>query len=72
MSEKTVRPGSWTAPEVARWFAVSAQSLREWEANGSIKSKVSRTPGGHRRYSIENVREIAAMLSREVPPSALE
>jgi DNA-binding transcriptional MerR regulator len=62
----------WTVHVVASWYGISGQSLREWEKSGSLKIKVSRTPGGHRRYSIENVREISTLLGREVPPAALE
>jgi predicted site-specific integrase-resolvase len=42
--------------EAAAFLGVSITSLRRWEKMGSLCSDY-RTPGGHRRYSIANLRE---------------
>jgi putative resolvase len=48
--------------EAARILGVSVDTLRRWEAAGKIK--VECTPGGHRRYDLDQLRGIA----RNRPP----
>ena len=43
-------------------LGVSVDTLRRWEAAGKIE--VERTPGGHRRYDVDQLRGIA----RNRPP----
>jgi predicted site-specific integrase-resolvase len=62
----------FTAPEVGSWFGVNAESLKNWERAGKLKIQVSRTPGGHRRYTTENVQEIATLLGVDLPKQVLE
>lgn len=63
---------TWTCQEVADWFNLSGECLRHWEKIKRLKQTVSRTPGGHRRYNLDNVREIAGLMNQPVPPQALE
>jgi putative resolvase len=48
--------------EAARILGVSVDTLRRWEAAGKIE--VERTPGGHRRYEVNQLKGIA----RNRPP----
>ena len=48
--------------EAARMLGVSVDTLRRWEAAGKIN--VERTPGGHRRYDVDQLLGIA----RHRPP----
>jgi putative resolvase len=48
--------------EAARILGVTVDTLRRWEAAGKIE--VQRTPGGHRRYDLDQLRGIA----RNRPP----
>ncbi len=48
--------------EAARVLGVSKETLRRWEAAGKFKAE--RTPGGHRRYDVDQLRGIA----RNRPP----
>ena len=48
--------------EAARILGVSVDTLRRWEAAGKIE--VERTPGGHRRYEVDQIKGIA----RNRPP----
>ena len=48
--------------EAARMLGVSVDTLRRWEAAGKIN--VEHTPGGHRRYELDQLRGIA----RHRPP----
>ncbi len=51
--------------EAARMLGVSIVTLRRWEAAGKIKC--ARTPGGHRRYDVDQLRGMA--LNRPPDPS---
>jgi excisionase family DNA binding protein len=42
--------------EVAALFQVSERAVTDWAARGRLPSV--RTPGGHRRYPVEAVREL--------------
>jgi predicted site-specific integrase-resolvase len=44
--------------EAATLCGVSARSLRRWNALGLIAAK--KTPGGHRRYWLSEVRSLSA------------
>jgi excisionase family DNA binding protein len=50
-----------TPKEAAKTLGVSVSSLRRWESEGRIKA--IRTPGGQRRYVLEEIEE-AAGISR--------
>lgn len=52
--------------EAARMLGVTMETLRRWEAAG--KMHVERTPGGHRRYDVDQLRGIIAR-TRPVDPS---
>ncbi len=48
----------WMTPaEVAAYFRVSPVTVRAWAAAGKIS--FSLTPGGHRRFSSEDIEEFA-------------
>ena len=51
---KYVRP-----KEAASILGVAVSSLRRWEEEG--KSKAVHTPSGHRRYSIEEIKQAAGL-----------
>lgn len=38
----------WTPKQLSEHFGVTPQTLKDWEANGTLKCK--KTKGGHRRY----------------------
>lgn len=44
--------------DAARMLGVSVVTVRRWEADGRIKS--IRTPGGQRRFEIEEVERVKA------------
>jgi excisionase family DNA binding protein len=48
-----------TTQQAAKYLGVSIRTLYRWEDSGLLKPR--RTPGGHRRYSRE---DIDALLSR--------
>ena len=48
--------------DVARAFQVSERTIAEWARRGRIPSV--RTPGGHRLYPAEKIREILAEAER--------
>ena len=61
------------APTAARWLSLNEASkrlnvhpatLREWADRGRIRT--FRTPGGHRRFSVEDVEELAAEAAPEL------
>ena len=52
----TARPGSrlgLTASQAARHLGVSISTLRRWSDAGHVEA--SRTPGGQRRFSVEQL-----------------
>jgi excisionase family DNA binding protein len=50
---------AWLKPaEVAAYFKVSPITIRSWAQKGIITA--SKTPGGHRRYSLEEVERLAS------------
>lgn len=46
--------------EAADYLSVSAASLRKWSDDGLVP--VYRTPGGQRRYSLEDLEEFIASM----------
>lgn len=47
--------------DLASRYGVSAESIRNWERRGLIPPAV-RTPGGHRRYTIEHRAALDAII----------
>ena len=41
--------------EVANILGINISTLKRWTDNGTIKCK--KTPGGHRKFTMQNVRE---------------
>ena len=62
----------WSAGEVAKWFKVTPEVMKYWEKTKRLKLPILKTPGGHRRFSAENVREIANLRGVPVPQQVLE
>ena len=59
----------WTSAEVATAFRVGVSSIKRWTDDGELESV--RTPGGHRRYTLESLHRFASIrgLSAErLPP----
>ncbi len=54
-----------TIGSLATRFGVSCESLRNWERQGLIPPS-RRTPGGHRRYAMDHVEALSALIG---PPS---
>lgn len=52
---------SFSIGVLVRRFNISAESLRNWERAGLIPP-AHRTPGGHRRYSVEHVEAVHNLL----------
>lgn len=57
----------WTSAEVARAFRVGVSSVKRWTDDGELES--IRTPGGHRRYTMEALHRFAG--ARGLPVDAL-
>jgi excisionase family DNA binding protein len=55
MSEE-LTPGLLTPKEMAAMMQVHSQTVRKWEKRGYIRAV--RTPGGHRRYYLEDAEAI--------------
>ena len=53
--------------KLSQQFGVSTESIRNWE---SLLPPPRRTPGGHRRYGMEHVNALAAILKVPVPDMA--
>src|SRR5499427_835799 len=63
-------PEGWlTLREASRRLDVHPATLRQWADRGRVRS--FRTPGGHRRFSAEDVGALLTALSAE-PPAELE
>jgi excisionase family DNA binding protein len=63
-------PERWlTLREASRRLDVHPATLRQWADRGRVRT--FRTPGGHRRFSAEDVRALLTALSAE-PPAELE
>ncbi len=48
--------------EASRLLGVSEATLRSWSNDGQIKPFI--TPGGHRRYHIEELKQLVAARNR--------
>ncbi len=62
-----------TVLEAAKYISVSADSLRRWDAKGLLTP--IRTPGGQRRYTIEQLNEFVTKRknkSLDAPPPPLQ
>ena len=60
---------SWTSSEAARVFRVGVSTVKRWTEDGELES--IKTPGGHRRYTLEALHRFAALRAitpRELPP----
>lgn len=57
-------PKQMSVKEVAELLGVSIQTLHNWDQNGHLKA--SRTAGGHRRYTSEDVGKLLKEKSYEV------
>jgi len=55
-----------TAGEVARELGVQPVTVRKWAAEGRIPC--DRTLGGHRRFSLEEVRRATCATARDAQP----
>ena len=61
----------WTSAAAARALGVGVSSIKRWTNEGELEAV--RTPGGHRRYTAESLREFAALRGIRtdlLPPSA--
>ncbi len=48
---------------IAEIFGVTAQTIRNWTEDGMFK--ITRTQGGHRRYSLDEIGELQGMEEKE-------
>jgi excisionase family DNA binding protein len=55
--------------EAATYLGVSAASLRKWSDQGLVP--VYRTPGGQRRYSLDDLEEFIASMRQPATGSAV-
>jgi excisionase family DNA binding protein len=59
-------PGWLTLQEASERLDVHPATLRQWADRGRIR--MFRTPGGHRRFSADDVQVMVATISTELPP----
>jgi len=57
----------WTSAEAASAFRVGVSSIKRWTDEGELESV--RTPGGHRRYTLNSLHRFAALrgLTHQLP-----
>ena len=62
----------YTTSQVARLFGVTARTIQMWADSGLIE--VSRTLGGHRRITVDEIRQLAERLGHDLQeaPKALQ
>jgi excisionase family DNA binding protein len=58
--------GWLTLQEASERLDVHPATLRQWADRGRVR--IFRTPGGHRRFSAEDIQELLTALSSEVAP----
>ena len=46
--------------EVANILGINISTLKRWTDNGTIKCK--KTPGGHRKFTMQHVREYLSLI----------
>lgn len=63
----TDRDHLWTSAEAATAFRVGVSSIKRWTDEGELESV--RTPGGHRRYTLEELHRFASI--RRLPKQHL-
>ncbi len=64
-------PRQWlTLSQAARILGVHTTTLRRWADNGDIPYLL--TPGGHRRFSLQDVEQFAANRKQERMPATIE
>jgi excisionase family DNA binding protein len=57
-----------SASEAANHLGVSISTIRRWSDSGHLRG--SRTPGGQRRFTLEQLDEFLASLSTSPPASS--
>jgi excisionase family DNA binding protein len=62
-------PNLLNISEAATYLGVSAASLRKWSDQGLVP--VYRTPGGQRRYSLEDLEGFVASMRQPTPGRAV-
>jgi excisionase family DNA binding protein len=60
--DKSDRPLGLTVRDVARALGVSKQTVRRWSDSGILKGYM--TPGGQRRFSQQDVKDLLEKLKR--------
>jgi DNA-binding transcriptional MerR regulator len=62
--------GYLTSSDLAKMFKISVGSVKNWTDDNTIKN-VSRTAGGHRRYTQDHVDQLKEILNRQ-PATAVK
>ena len=65
MSTRSEMPKLLTPAEVAQAFAVNPKTVTQWALKGRLSSV--RTPGGHRRYYLDQVQEMLGVTENPNP-----
>jgi putative resolvase len=54
-----------TTSEAAKLLGVTSRTVRNWETKGRISSR--RTPGGHRRFQLAEIKSLRKKTNKPVP-----